>query len=63
MPKVLCISGMVIAVLVAILFVFDLAAPSNVAPFRKASILMDVCMLVAAALLGLASWMTFREQA
>lgn len=62
MPKALCMSGMAVAILIAILFIFDLAAPATMAPFRKASILMDVCMLLCAALLGLASWMTFREQ-
>jgi hypothetical protein len=62
MPKALCMSGMVVAILIAILFLFDLAAPSAYAPFRKASVMMDVLMLVAAALLGFISWMTFREQ-
>jgi hypothetical protein len=62
MPKALCMSGMAVAILIAILFIFDLAAPTGMAPFRKASILMDVAMLVCAALLGVASWLTFREQ-
>ena len=62
MPKALCMAGMAVAILIAILFIFDLAAPTAMAPFRKASILMDVCMLVCAALLGVASWLTFREQ-
>ncbi len=62
MPKALCMSGMAVAILIAILFIFDLVAPITMAPFRKASILMDVCMLVCAALLGVASWLTFREQ-
>ncbi len=62
MPKALCMSGMAVAILIAILFIFDLVAPITMAPFRKASILMDVCMLVCAAMLGVASWLTFREQ-
>lgn len=62
MPKALCMSGMVVAILIAILFLFDLAAPSGYAPFRKANIMMDVLMLVSAGLLGFISWMTFREQ-
>jgi len=62
MPKALCMSGMVVAILIAILFLFDLAAPSAYAPFRKASVMMDVLMLVSAGLLGFISWMTFREQ-
>lgn len=63
MPKALCMSGMVVAILIAILFLWDLAAPATMAPFRKASIVMDVALLVCAAFLGLISWMTLREQA
>jgi high-affinity Fe2+/Pb2+ permease len=59
MPKALCLAGMVVAILIAILFAVDLAASI---PFRRASVVMDVSLIVAALLLGLASWMTFREQ-
>lgn len=59
MPKALCLAGMVVAILIAILFAVDLAAAM---PFRRASVVMDVSLIVAAVLLGLASWMTFREQ-
>ena len=62
MPKALCMSGMVVAILVLILFLVDLVAPSAYAPFRKADIMMDILMLVSAAMLGFISWMTFREQ-
>ena len=62
MPKALCMAGMAVAILIAILFVFDLVAPITMAPFRRASWLMDVSMLVCALLLGVASWLTFREQ-
>jgi hypothetical protein len=62
MPKALCFSGMVVAILIALLFLFDLAAPISLAPFRKASTVMDVSLVVAAILLGIASWMTLREQ-
>ena len=37
MPKALCMSGMVVAILIAILFLVDLAVPRAMAPFRKAS--------------------------
>ncbi|WP_425614800.1 hypothetical protein NA78x_004679 [Anatilimnocola sp. NA78] len=60
MPKVLCIAGMVVAVLVAILFILDLALPAMM--FRRASIMMDVGMIVCAIILGVASWMTLKEQ-
>jgi hypothetical protein len=59
MPKALCLAGMVVAILIAILFAVDLAVGT---PFRRASVVMDVSLIVAALLLGLASWMTFREQ-
>jgi hypothetical protein len=60
MPKALCIAGMVVAVLVAILFILDLALPSLM--FRRASILMDVVMIVSSILLGVVSWLTLKEQ-
>ena len=62
MPKALCMAGMVVAILIAILFLLDLVAPTDYAPFRKAYWPMDALMLVCAGLLGFISWMTFREQ-
>ncbi len=62
MPKVLCITGMVIAVLILIVFLVDLVAPSSFAPFKKVSILMDICFLLSAGALGFLSWTTYREQ-
>jgi hypothetical protein len=59
MPKALCMSGLVVAGLVIILFAADLAVA---VPFRRASAMMDVSLLVCAALLGLISWFTLREQ-
>jgi hypothetical protein len=59
MPKALCISGLVVSGLVIILFAADLAVAI---PFRRASVVMDVSLLVSAALLGVISWFTLREQ-
>jgi hypothetical protein len=59
MPKALCISGLVVAGLVLVLFAADLAVGI---PFRRASMMMDVSLLVCAALLALLSWFTLREQ-
>ena len=59
MPKALCISGLVVAGLVILLFTADLAAGI---PFRRASMMMDVSLLVCAVLLGVLSWFTLREQ-
>ena len=59
MPKALCMSGLVVAGLVIILFAADLAVG---VPFKRASVMMDVSLLASAALLGLLSWFTLREQ-
>ena len=59
MPKALCMSGLVVSGLVIILFAADLAVGQ---PFRRASVTMDVSLLICAALLGLISWLTLREQ-
>jgi energy-coupling factor transporter transmembrane protein EcfT len=60
MAKALCMSGMVVAILIAILFTLDLVAKI---PFRRASLMMDVSLVICAIILGLISWMTLREQA
>jgi len=52
-------SGLVVSGLVIILFAADLAVGQ---PFRRASVTMDVSLLLCAALLGLISWLTLREQ-
>lgn len=59
MAKVLCIAGAVIAVLLVLIFGLDLALKI---PFGRASILMDIGFLVAAALLAFISWTTLKEQ-
>jgi hypothetical protein len=59
MPKALCMSGLVVSGLVIILFAADLAVGI---PFRRASMMMDIALLTSAALLGLLSWFTLREQ-
>jgi hypothetical protein len=59
MPKALCMSGLVVSGLIIILFAADLAVGI---PFRRASVMMDVSLLVSAVLLGLISWFTLREQ-
>lgn len=59
MPKALCMSGMAVAILIVLLFATDLAIGM---PFKRASLVMDISLLVSAALLGLISWLTLREQ-
>ena len=59
MAKALCMSGMAVAILLVIFFLLDLVAGI---PFRGASPLMDVIMLLCAGGLSYVSWTTFREQ-
>ena len=60
MPKALCIVGLAVAGLIVVMFAADLAIKF---PFQRASVVMDVSLIVCAGLLGLISWLTFREQA
>jgi hypothetical protein len=58
MPKALCISGAVVAVLLLLVFGTDLAAGF---PFGRASLLMDIATVICSLALGYASWSTFRQ--
>ena len=60
MAKALCMTGLVVSGLVAVLFAADLIAQF---PFGRASKVMDISLIVSAMLLGLISWLTLREQA
>ncbi len=59
MPKALCLTGMVIAIVVFLLFLLDLILK---VPFQRASFVMDVVFVLCAGTLGFISWTTFREQ-
>ena len=64
MPKVLCIVGIVVAVLMFLLFGLDLVVRF---PFRGSSTLaafklMDIGIIISSAGLGYLSWTTLREQ-
>lgn len=59
MPKALCITGMVVAILVLILFLVDLAIG---VPFKRASTTLDVVFLISAGILAYMSWSTLKEQ-
>lgn len=58
MPKALCITGTVIAVLLLLIFGIDIAVGF---PFKGVSPMMDIGMIVAAIFLGYMSWSTLRE--
>jgi len=53
---------MVIAILILVLFLLDLAVPAAWAPFKKASWMMDVGFMLCAGGLAYLSWATYREQ-
>jgi hypothetical protein len=59
MPKALTICGMTVAVLIVLLFGFDLAFAI---PFQKASMMMDIVFLICAGALAYMSWSAYREQ-
>jgi hypothetical protein len=59
MPKVLCMTGMVIAILILVLFLLDLAVKF---PFQRNSMLMDITFVLCAVGLGFLSWTTLKEQ-
>ncbi|XZE43146.1 hypothetical protein SH467x_002697 [Pirellulaceae bacterium SH467] len=63
MPRALCLSGLVIAGLVFLLFlvnlIMSLAGMGSL--FRYQSLLMDLVFLVCSGTLGYLSWSTFRE--
>ena len=61
MPKALCITGMAISAILFVLFLWDLAIPP-LAPFKQASIMMDIAFVLCAAGLGYLSWATWKEQ-
>jgi len=62
MPRVLCMAGMVVAILVFIVFLLDLVIPGELAPFGNASYLMDIIFIICSLGLGFLSWTTYREQ-
>jgi hypothetical protein len=65
MPKLLCLTGLVVAGLIALIFlmdlVFGLAGMSALAPFKKMDWGLDVTMLFSSIVLGILSWFSFKE--
>lgn len=62
MPKALCIAGMAISAVLFLIFLWDLASPAWIAPFRKANVMMDIAFVICSAALAYLSWTTFKEQ-
>lgn len=67
MPKALCLTSLVVAALLLLLFLADvvmrLAGMGASAPLRGASLTMDISFLVFGGILAYLSWSTYREQA
>lgn len=66
MPKALCLTSLVVAALLILLFLADfvmkLAGMGESAPLRGASLTMDIGFLIFSSLLALMSWVTYKEQ-
>ena len=66
MPKILCMSGTLPAILTIVLLLWDLifglVGQEWLAPFKGASKLMDIAYVLCAAGLGYLSWATMKEQ-
>jgi hypothetical protein len=63
MPKALSITGLAISVVLFVLFLWDLATPAWMAPFKRASPwVMDLAFVLCSAALGYLSWITWKEQ-
>ena len=69
MPKLLCITAMVIAILVLVLFLSDLVlglAGLDLAPFKGFEgvmrLVMDGVFALGGGVLGFLAWKTYREQ-
>jgi hypothetical protein len=59
MPKALCLAGTVVAVLLLLVFGFDLALKF---PFHRASLTMDIGIVLCSLALGYLSWTTLKDQ-
>ena len=66
MPKALCLTSLVVAALLLLLFLADLvmrfAGLEATAPLRGASLLMDIGFLIFGGILAFLSWTTYKEQ-
>ncbi len=66
MPKALCLTSLVVAVIIVVLFLADAVmgfmgmAPN--APLRSASLMMDITFIITGSILAFMSWSTWREQ-
>ena len=59
MPRLMCVIGIIVAILLVLLFGLDAFLK---VPFAAASMTMNVAMIIAGVVLGYVSWATLREQ-
>jgi hypothetical protein len=66
MPKVLCLIGLVVSILVLLLFILDLvlglAGRAALAPFQSAAPIMDILFIISTSGVAYLAWKTYREQ-
>lgn len=66
MPKALCLTSLVVAIIIVVLFLADavmgMIGMEKIAPLRSASLLMDLAFIVFGSLLAFLSFTTWREQ-
>ncbi len=66
MPKALCLTSLVVAVIVVALFLADAVmgfmGMQAMAPLRSANLLMDITFIICGSLLAFMSFVTWREQ-
>ncbi|MEL7497234.1 MAG: hypothetical protein AAFN77_06455 [Planctomycetota bacterium] len=66
MQKGLCIAALTISVIVFVLFLLDLimglAGVDHLAPFKYASLMIDIVFAVSSLILALMSYFTLRQQ-
>jgi hypothetical protein len=65
MPKALCLTGLVIAILVFLIFLSDLllgmVGMTSLAPFKMSNLMMDIIFILCSLGLAWVSWSSFKE--
>jgi hypothetical protein len=66
MPKALCLTSLVVAIIIVVLFLADAVmgfmGMATMAPLRSANMLMDITFIILGSVLAYMSFVTWREQ-
>jgi len=66
MPKALCLTSLVVAVIIVVLFLADavmgIMGMATMAPLRGANLLMDITFILTGSALATMSYITWRDQ-